>query len=66
MSNGLLKSSPTRINSVEIVRTRREQGIVFEAFDAFGFDVNDAVDVLQPAFDDEEGFLGDHQALRFE
>ena len=51
---------------MEIIGRRSDARIVIEAFDAAGFDVDDVVDVLQFAFDDQKGFLGDYEALKFE
>ena len=61
--------SPTQPRSVDLMKVIGrgcDAGVVIEAFDAAGFHMDHVVDVLQFAFDDQKGFLGEHEALQFE
>ena len=50
---------------MKIIGGSSDAGVMFEAFDAAGFDVNHVIDVLEFPFDDQEGFLSNHEALDF-
>jgi hypothetical protein len=59
-------SARERHSLVEIMGGAADEVVARQWFDALGFDENDIVDILHAAFDEEEGFLGDKQALLVE
>lgn len=62
--HGLVRSSPLvkAVALVEVVGRGGAEGVVLEALDVLGIDVDDALVVLEAAPDEEVGFVGDEQA----